>query len=77
MIDIIMNHYFPNFTYLLSAIIFNPCAGRRVIDGSGSTMASGASRSRYFRAMVASTSAASIRAKLLPMQILGPPPKGK
>ena len=45
--------------------------------GKGTMLASAASLSRYRPAIVARISVASIRAKLLPMQILGPPPNGK
>ena len=63
--------------YLRASTTFTPWAGRNVIVGSGVTRASSASLNRNFCATVARTSAASMSAKLLPMQILGPPPNGK
>ena len=65
------------FTASISDIL-TPCAGRRVIVGKGVDDGVGRERGAgTCRAIVARSSVASIRAKLLPMQILGPPPKGK
>src|SRR5208282_1770706 len=54
-----------------------PYLGRSVIDASGTTGCASTSRNRYCCAIVASTSAVSISANVLPIHCLGPPPNGK
>jgi len=54
-----------------------PCLGRNVIEGINSSLNPGLSANRNCCATVARINIASIMANWLPMQTLGPPPKGK
>ncbi len=58
-------------------VIGSPSRGRRVTSGSGVISRPGTGSNVQWRAIVASASTPSVRAKLLPMHWCGPPPKGK
>ena len=55
----------------------NPSAGRSVTSSSGRTGASEAWRSRTAGTSTARAASISVMAKWVPMQLRGPPPKGK